>query len=178
MRRLPRLYLRMLRYRVAAMVWMFMLLGAAFHGGLGNAVGALVWAALALASSYVAATTLNDVADRDIDRVNHPRDSGRPLVSGEASERDLLLLHALASAVAFAAALPLGVTGVALVAGALAIGHAYSARPLVLSQRTYLAPSALGVAYVLVPYGLGVAAVGSVPSGAMSSSAQGSSRSS
>jgi 4-hydroxybenzoate polyprenyltransferase len=155
----------MLRYRVAAMVWMFMFLGAAFNGRLGNSVAELAWAALALASSYVAATTLNDVADRDIDRVNHPRDSGRPLVSGEACERDLLLLHVVASAMALTAAVPLGLAGVGLVAGSLVIGHVYSARPFVLSHRTYLAPSSLGVAYVLVPYGLGVAAVGSVPDG-------------
>jgi 4-hydroxybenzoate polyprenyltransferase len=155
MTRLAILYVRMLRYRVAVMLWMFMLLGAAFHGGL---TPGLVWAALALASSYVAATALNDVADRDLDRVNHPRDAGRPLVSGTATEADLLLLNKLASVLALLAALPLGWVGVLLVVCSLAIGRAYSSPPALLSYRTYLAPVVLAFAYVAVPYGLGVSA--------------------
>lgn len=161
MKRHAVLYVRMLRYRVAVMLWMFMLLGAAFHGGL---TPALVWAALALASSYVAATALNDVADCDLDRVNHPRDAGRPLVSGTATETDLLLLNKLASILALLAALPLGWVGVLLAVCSLAIGRAYSAPPALLSYRTYLAPVVLSVAYVAVPYGLGLAAAGASPS--------------
>jgi 4-hydroxybenzoate polyprenyltransferase len=157
MTRLAILYVRMLRYRVAVMLWMFMLLGAAFHGG---PTLALVWSALALASSYVAATTLNDVADRDLDRVNHPRDAGRPLVSGEATERELLRLNLLASVLAFLVSVPLGWMGILLVVCSLAIGRAYSAPPLLISYRTYLAPVVLGLAYAAVPYGLGVAAMG------------------
>ena len=86
MRNLPWLYVVMLRYRIAAMVAMFMLLGAAREGRLELGLR-YVWAALALASSYVAATALNDLADEEIDRVNHPRDAGRPLVDGIASRR-------------------------------------------------------------------------------------------
>jgi 4-hydroxybenzoate polyprenyltransferase len=48
---------------------------------------------VALASSYVCVTTVNDIADKDIDRVNHPRDAGRPLVTGEAQERELYVLN-------------------------------------------------------------------------------------
>jgi len=158
------LYWRMLRYRVAVMIVMFMLLGAARADGLVGSAWGLVWAALALASSYVAATTINDVADREIDLVNHPRDSGRPLVSGDASERELLALHRVSSLLALAAAVPLGWLGVGIVGVSLTIGRAYSAPPILLSHRTYLAPIVLGIAYVLVPYGLGLAAVGTRPS--------------
>ena len=41
MKRPAILYLRMLRYRVAVMLWMFMLLGAALHGGLESGSGRL-----------------------------------------------------------------------------------------------------------------------------------------
>jgi 4-hydroxybenzoate polyprenyltransferase len=159
------LSLRMLRYRVAAMIWMFMLLAAAAHGGLADLSTSYVWAVLSLAASYVAATTVNDVADRDIDRINHPRDRGRPLVSGEASERQLCLLHVFAVAGALAAGALLGARGLALVGASLAVGWAYSLRPLLLSHRTYLAPAALGTAYVVVPYGLGLLVSGSGPTG-------------
>lgn len=157
------LYVRMLRYRVAVMLWMFMLLGAAFHGDLRDASLELVWASLALASSYVAATTLNDVADRDLDRVNHPRDAGRPLVSGEATVGELLRLNALASALALLASIPLGWAGILLVLCSLGIGRAYSTPPVLLSYRTYLAPVVLALAYVAVPYGLGLVAAGASP---------------
>jgi len=157
------LSLRMLRYRVAAMIWMFMLLAAAAHGGLADLSTSYVWAVLSLAASYVAATTVNDVADRDIDRINHPRDRGRPLVSGEASERQLYLLHVFAVAGALAAGALLGTRGLALAGASLAVGWAYSLRPLLLSHRTYLAPAALGTAYVVVPYGLGLLVSGSRP---------------
>ena len=139
------------------MVAMFMLLGAVRAGG-GDLSWRLLWAALALASSYVAATALNDLADEAIDRVNHPRDAGRPLVEGTATRRDLQGLAPAAGVAALAAAVPLGVRGVAIVAVSLAIGAAYSARPLLLSYRTSLAHVVLAVAYVVVPFALGAVA--------------------
>jgi 4-hydroxybenzoate polyprenyltransferase len=156
-RKLPRLYVVMLRYRIAAMVAMFMLLGAAREGRIELGLR-YVWAALALASSYVAATALNDLADEQIDKVNHPRGAGRPLVEGTATRRELLALHVLASALAVVAALPLGPRGLVLLAVALLISQLYSARPVRLSYRVAGAPLALGVAYVLVPYCLGIVA--------------------
>lgn len=153
----------MLRYRVASMIWMFMLLGAAAHGGLEQPTWRPALAALALAATYVAATTANDVADREIDLVNHPRDRGRPLVTGEASPRDLWLVHAGAVVVAVAAAVPLGAAGLALVVLSLAVAWAYSLPPLLLSYRTYLTHLCLAVAYVAIPYALGFAATGARP---------------
>lgn len=150
----------MLRYRVAAMIWMFMLLGAAYHGGLEDPPLAFLWATLALASSYVAATAINDVADQEIDRINHPGDRGRPLVTGEASERDLHLLHGLAALLALTSAAIVGRVGLGILALSLAIGLQYSLPPLRLSYRTYLAPLVLSIAYVLIPYALGLAVAG------------------
>ena len=162
MTRLPRLYVVMLRYRIAAMVALFMLLGAAREGPLELGTRYL-WAALALASSYAAATALNDLADEEIDKVNHPRDAGRPLVEGSATRRELLVLHVLSSALALLAAAPLGRRAVILIALALTISQIYSARPVRLSYRMAGAPLALGIAYVLVPYSFGIiAAAGSL----------------
>jgi len=155
--KLPLLYVVMLRYRVAAMVALFLLLGAAREGELRLGVR-FVFAALALASSYVSATALNDLADEEIDKVNHPRDAGRPLVEGTAARRDLLVLCVLAGVLALGAAAPLGWRGVALIAASLAVSQAYSARPLRISYRVGGAPPALGFAYVLVPYALGIVA--------------------
>jgi 4-hydroxybenzoate polyprenyltransferase len=124
-----------------------------------------VWATLALASSYVAATTVNDVADREIDTVNHPLDRGRPLVSGQATERDLYLVHVLAAGVALGSATLIGPASLALVALSLAIGLGYSLGPVRLLHRTYLAPLVLALAYVVIPYALGIVAAGASFSG-------------
>ena len=160
MRRYAVLFARMLRYRVAAMVWMFMLLAAAGADGLTRFTWDYVWATVALASSYVTATAVNDVADEQIDLVNHPRDSGRPLVSGEATPRDLYRLHAAAAALALGAAAAIGPAAAVVIAISLAIAWAYSLPPVRFSYRTYLAPVVLGVAYVGVPFALGILAAG------------------
>ena len=160
MKRYAALYGRMLRYRVAAMVWMFMLLAAARAEGLTRFSWDYVWATIALASSYVTATAVNDIADEQIDLVNHPRDNGRPLISGDASPRDLYRLHAVAAGLALASAVAIGRAAVAVIACSLAIAWAYSLPPLRFSYRTYLAPLVLGIAYVGVPYELGTLAAG------------------
>ena len=154
------LFARMLRYRVAAMIWLFLLLGAAHPDGIEAFSVSLALATLALAASYVAATSVNDLADEEIDLVNHPRDSGRPLVSGDATRAELRSLHLVASGLALVAAAPLGGRALALVALSLAIGVAYSVRPLSLSYRTWLAPLVLSLAYVAIPYSLGAEAAG------------------
>jgi 4-hydroxybenzoate polyprenyltransferase len=161
MTRYARLYVTMLRFRVAAMVWLFMLLGAAFHDG--GSAWRYALAALALGSCYVAATALNDVADEALDRVNHPRGTGRPLVSGEANPHQLSFLAVAAGVAAVLAAAPLGAGALALMGVSLSIAHAYSLPPLRLSYRTHLAPLVLGIGYVLVPYVLGVVVAGSTP---------------
>lgn len=92
--------------------------------------------------------------------MNHPGDPARPLVTGDASERQLWRLHVLACAAALAAAAPLGPAAIAVAAGSLAIGVAYSLPPLRVSYRTWLAPLLLALAYVPVPYVLGAIAAG------------------
>jgi 4-hydroxybenzoate polyprenyltransferase len=90
--------------------------------------------------------------------VNHPTEAGRPLVEGWAGRGELLTLHVLAATLAVCAAIPLGRGAVALIAVALAVSQMYSARPVRLSYRVAGAPLALGVAYVAVPYSLGIIA--------------------
>jgi 4-hydroxybenzoate polyprenyltransferase len=64
----------------------------------------------------------------------------------------------LAGALAICAAIPLGGNAVVLIGAALAVSQTYSARPVRLSYRVAGAPLALGVAYVVVPYSLGIVA--------------------
>jgi 4-hydroxybenzoate polyprenyltransferase len=151
------LFWRMLRYRVAVMLWMFMLLGT----GLSELRLDYVWAGLVLACCYVTATCFNDVADQAVDRINHPRDNGRPLVSGDASPHQLLVLGSVSAALAVLFAVPLGWPGVVLALVSLLVGHGYSLRPARISYRAwYLAAPVLSIGYVVVPFLLGVFASG------------------
>jgi len=154
------LYWRMLRYRVAVMIVLFALIGAAWHGGLTGIGWPVVSMMLALASSYVCATSVNDIADREIDGINHPKDAGRPLVTGAAQVRDLWLLFVVAGILAVGLPLTVGSLAVGIMALSVGIGVLYSLPPVELSHRTFLAPLTLAIAYVGVPYWVGVVAVG------------------
>ena len=150
----------MLRYRVAVMLWLFLVIGASAGGGLAGTGWRMLWAVLVLAATYVAATSVNDIADEPIDRVNHPMDPDRPLVTGAASPLDLWRLHAAVAGFAVVASIPLGSAAVLLAVGALGIGWAYSLRPMRLSHRGLAAPLTLALAYAGVPFALGLVVAG------------------
>ena len=154
------LYWTLLRYRVAVMILLFMLLGAAWHGGLTTINAPVLLMGLALASSYLSATSVNDISDREIDEINHPGDDGRPLVTGAAGTGDLWTLFGVSSALAVALSLAVGLTAAGIMVSSVAIGVLYSLPPARLSYRTFLAPLTLAVAYVGIPYWIGVVVAG------------------
>jgi len=104
----------MVRPRAAITMWTFLVIGLARHAGPTISVD-LVWATLALAASYAVATSVNDLADVEIDRTNGLRDASRPLATGAASVTDLRWTAASAGAIAVAAAVPLGAPGLAVI---------------------------------------------------------------
>jgi 4-hydroxybenzoate polyprenyltransferase len=128
------LLVRMMRLKVLVTLWTFLLIGLARHAGPIPYAG-LALAGLALAAGYAVATTANDISDIEIDRVNRPRDPGRPLVTGDASVPDLWRTNALAGGIAFAATVPLGAQGLVIVGTSLAVSYAYSVGPIRLSHR-------------------------------------------
>src|SRR3954468_741951 len=155
MTRRLRLLRLMVRPRAAITMGTFLVFGLARHAGPTISVD-LVWATVALAASYAVATSVNDLADVEIDRTNGLRDASRPLATGAASVGDLRWTAATAGVVAVAATIPLGAPGLAVIGLCLAVDVAYSAAPARLSRRWTLAPIALTVAYVALPYALGI----------------------
>ena len=150
------LYWRLLRYRVAVMIIIFMLLGAAWHQGQTTIDRSVVLMILALASSYVGATSVNDIADREIDEINHPGDQGRPLVTGAARSADLWMIFGASGVLAVALPLAISPAAAGIMGLSLVIGVVYSLPPLKLSYRTFQAPLTLAAAYVGIPYWAGV----------------------
>ncbi|MBI3034068.1 UbiA prenyltransferase family protein [Candidatus Woesearchaeota archaeon] len=156
-----RLYFVMLRYRVALMLLIFMFIGVAMHNNFSTFSYKYLLASLSLLSGYVAATTVNDVADRRIDKINHPGNKGRPLVTGEASSKELYELNVAAALLSLLLAFLVNVTALLVAVGSLVICYIYSMSPFKLSHRTHWAHLILTIAYVAVPYGMGVVASGS-----------------
>jgi 4-hydroxybenzoate polyprenyltransferase len=108
----------------------------------------------------VSATSVNDIADREIDEINHPGDKGRPLVTGAARTADLWVLFVVSSVLAVALGFAAGPDAAGIMLLSVVIGALYSLPPARLSYRTFLAPLTLAVAYVGIPYWAGVVVVG------------------
>ena len=181
-----RLVATMLRYRAAALLIGFFLLGAALHGGLQSLRWQYAAGSLALLACYIVATSLNDIYDVEVDRLNHPAAKERPLVTGDASGRDRLLGAALAvvwflacyapfhtrlfpgrplmaailAAVSLGLAFWVGPLALLAVLISLVVNVVYSAPPLRLCARPLYAAPVLAFAYVALPYGIGLASAG------------------
>jgi 4-hydroxybenzoate polyprenyltransferase len=158
--RTARVAATMLRYRIASLLVPFLLLGPALHGRLNGFRWSYVAAAVALCASYIVATCLNDIFDVEIDRINHPNAQDRPLVSGTATRGQLLAIAATFAIVALVSAATIGAMATAVVVASLLLNVAYSVPPLRLCARAVPAPAMLSIAYVAVPYGLGLSASG------------------
>lgn len=159
MRRLQ-LAARMTRYRSTLTLVTFLLAGAAWHRGAAALTGGLVLAAVALAGTYASLTSLNDVADERIDRINLRGHPDRPLVAATASRGDLLLYAVAAAAVGVVCgALASPVVG-ALVLGSVVLYAQYSLPPLRISHRPLLTPFCLAAGYSALPYAVGVYVTG------------------
>jgi 4-hydroxybenzoate polyprenyltransferase len=150
----------MARFRVAVTLLIFFFIGAGTHADVMGHPLAEAFAILALFASYVCATCYNDLADEAVDRVNHPGAPGRPLVSGQASRTDLWQLGLVALLATLALAAPSGAAVVGWMTLSILINLLYSLRPVQLSYRTFAAPLVLAIAYVVIPYGIGVSVAG------------------
>lgn len=154
-----RLVVMMTRPPVAVVLLLFAALGMA-QVGAGNDVHPLFTSVLVvIAGWFVNATVLNDLADEPIDRVNLQHARGRPLVSGFATRRQLLVLGTVAGAVALLTALAIDWRVGAVTAAGLALNAAYSLPPIRLSTRGAVASLLLPLGYVALPFLVGALSV-------------------
>jgi 4-hydroxybenzoate polyprenyltransferase len=104
---------------------------------------------------FIHATVLNDLSDEGIDRVNLINARGRPLISGEATRRQLLALGLSAGVVSLGVAWRVNWrVGVVVTAG-LILNTLYSLRPARFSERGAVAVVLLPLGYVVVPFLVG-----------------------
>src|SRR6185369_13225794 len=98
----------LLRYRVAIMLILFLLIGCSFNGKVDEHSIELVVASAALMFSYISATSVNDIADREIDSINHSGKPGRPLITGRASESQMWMIFTTSSVISLVLAAFIG----------------------------------------------------------------------
>jgi 4-hydroxybenzoate polyprenyltransferase len=161
-----RLVWAMLRYRAAALLVLFFLLAPALHGRLQTARWQFAAGVVVLLASYVVATCLNDVFDYDVDRVNHPGATERPLVTGAATPRQLVAIASALALLSIVLAASIAALALGAVVLSLCINVLYSAPPVRLCSRPLAAAPVLAFAYVAVPYGMGLGSAGAPPDAA------------
>lgn len=161
--KLLQLAVKMTRYRTTLTLVTFMLAGFAWHQRRPGLTAGLLPAAAALAATYAALTSLNDLADERIDRINLRGHPDRPLVAATASRRDLVLLAAAAAALGIACGTLAGPLVGALVLLSVVFFTQYSLRPLRVSHRPLVTPFYLTLGYAALPYLIGVSVAGDRP---------------
>ena len=159
MRRTIRLIAMMIRLPVALLLVLFAAVGLALGGHPDGSHPLFTTVLLILGGWFVNATVLNDLADEAIDRVNLKNARGRPLVSGEATRVQLLILGLLAGGAALVVAWMVNWRVGTVITVGLFLNIAYSFRPLRLSDRGLIAVILLPLGYVALPFLVGVFSV-------------------
>lgn len=112
---------------------------------------ALLVALLMLASWYIMAVTINDIADFDVDAVNLPQAKDRPLQNGSASKHQLRVVAGCSALGVLIGGLILGIPVAAFGVFVVVLAWVYSMPPIRISYRGILAPLLLPIGYIIFP---------------------------
>lgn len=147
-----RVLLLLLRPALVLLMLSFALLGLAV-GGRPQDLSLVVPVSLTVLGFLLVAVSVNDLSDREVDRLNLPGAASRPLSTGLASHRDMVVTAVVGGVTALACASWLGAGPLLVAAAGLALALAYSVEPLSLSRRGAAASLILPAGFVGVPYG-------------------------
>jgi 4-hydroxybenzoate polyprenyltransferase len=159
-----RLVAALARPAAAGAAFLFAGVGTAAAGSAGAVRPLLTSVLVIVAAWFTALVCLNDLGDEAIDRVNLAGGYGRPLVTGEASRRQVALIGLGAAVLALAVGWLEAPSIAVVVALGLALGAAYSLPPFRLCGRGVVASAVLPAGYVAVPFLVGALAVDASPS--------------
>lgn len=144
--------LKFARLRVTIMLWAIAFIGSASNG---DATIRTLLSLVVLAVWYIHATTVNDYADYEIDKINLSQATDRPLLSDKLSFGQLWFLHFLSGVAALGLSYLYGRSALLLTVFMLVINYAYSLKPVRLSDRGIIAQLVLAFSYVYYPLALG-----------------------
>ena len=111
---------------------------------------------LIIALWYIFGSGLNDYADYEIDKINLPKATDRPLISGQADKPALLRVSLIAATLTIPLAASLSAWYIVIVLALLLLSVSYSIPPFSISRRGGLAPLLLPLGYIILPFGLGM----------------------
>lgn len=151
---MPQAVLGLIRPPLLIMVSIFVAIGAVSPGQILPFDQTLISGWVLMAFLVVYGTAVNDISDVEVDRINLPESSDRPLASGLISKRQMWFLAAISAGVAvgIGAFSSLGLLSVIL--AGLILPMIYSFPPFQLSHRS-VGPFLLPLWYVTVPFLIG-----------------------
>ena len=147
-----KLFVKLLRPKVAVMLALFVCLGMASTQNSVVVSWQFVVLLGVLAAWYVNATSVNDLADEKIDAINLKTAAGRPLVDRTASRTKVVAMAVMSGLVAVVLAYCIAPRYALVILGGVVLSAMYSLPPFRISYKGILAPLLLPVGYVVVPF--------------------------
>jgi 4-hydroxybenzoate polyprenyltransferase len=154
---------QMVRVRTTVLMFLFALMGY-FYANNDTSPLKLGLIIFVLALWYANGTSLNDLADEEIDKVNLKLlQAERPLVKGNAARSELRTLALVSAVLALGLSILISPLACLFTVLALVYGYFYSTPPLKISYRGIFATLSLSALYVFYPFFLGLEASKPVP---------------
>jgi 4-hydroxybenzoate polyprenyltransferase len=144
--------IKLARLRIVATCYALVFVGSAAAGSITSKT---LLAFFLIAAVTIHANSINDYADRGIDRINLKDAPDRPLVAEDISERQFWAIHAISGLVALAASFFYGTDAVILTLALLTVDYIYSLKPFQISFRPITSPLLLAAAYVYYSFSVG-----------------------
>lgn len=144
--------LKFARVRIIATCFALVFLGSA---AVGDITPKTILAFLLIVAFTIHANSINDYADRDIDKINLKNASDRPLVTKDLSVKEFWFIHFASGAVALLLAQFYGIGAIILTLGIFIVDYIYSLRPIRVADRAIASPLLLAIAYVYYSFSIG-----------------------
>lgn len=142
----------MSRWRTTSLLLLFVAIAdAATKTDINKYSAKLIWVVVCLVSWYLFSTSINDISDEQIDKINLAGNSERPLANSETNRHSLVLLSLVSAGVCLLGSIFISIYAVGLSAINLILSYAYSMPPTRISYRGMLATLMLPIGYVLYP---------------------------
>lgn len=151
---------RMSRPPVSMILLLFAYIGATHGGQTLEPSWRLLLISTIVALILINASSVNDLADEKIDKINLSGSAARPLANGLARRSEMKVMAIATATLALLLSWILGPHVLMVAMSGVAFNWVYSSRPIQISHRGFLAPLFLPIAYVATPFLIGALAVG------------------
>ena len=140
------------RIKIVITCFAIALVGSVASGGI--TIKILIALFLVIAMN-VHANSINDYADKDIDKINLKKASDRPLLTKDITLNQFWTIHFGSGVLALALSALYGFRGVVLMVAVLFIDYIYSLKPFRLTDKTLTSPILLALTYTYYSFSLG-----------------------